>query len=162
VAGNFSGDARRSEEEEEYWRSGFVASAVAITPASHRESQRFTVTRWKHSGTWHKASSQPSPVNLSPKAVKQRGSMVSHRSGVQRTGWWCFLPKSLSPSPVHESGRWRRESSCKEVAGGEDMTLAIWSTSGYCTIRNPFQSIWQGDLKPDFLHSFSSNSLNSL
>ena len=92
MAGNFSGDARRSEEEEEYWRSGLVSSAVAITPASHGESQRFTVTRWKHSGTWHKASSRPSPVNLSPKAVKQRGSTVSHRSGVQRTGDDLFYP----------------------------------------------------------------------
>jgi hypothetical protein len=40
VAGNFSGDARRSEEEEEYWRSGLVSSAVAVTPASHGESQK--------------------------------------------------------------------------------------------------------------------------
>jgi hypothetical protein len=28
-----------------YWRSGWVASAVAITPASHGESQRFTASR---------------------------------------------------------------------------------------------------------------------
>ena len=37
VAGNFSGDARRSEEEEEYWRSGLVSSTVAITPAINGE-----------------------------------------------------------------------------------------------------------------------------
>ena len=37
VAGNFSGDARRSEEEEEYWRSGLVSSAVAIAPAINGE-----------------------------------------------------------------------------------------------------------------------------
>jgi hypothetical protein len=37
VAGNFSGDARRSEEEEEYWCSGLVCSAVAIAPAINGE-----------------------------------------------------------------------------------------------------------------------------
>ena len=47
VAGNFSGDARRSEEEEEYWRSGLVSSAVAIAPAINGEPLRLTAMWWK-------------------------------------------------------------------------------------------------------------------
>jgi hypothetical protein len=33
VAGDFSGGARRSEEVESYWRSEFVSSVVANSPA---------------------------------------------------------------------------------------------------------------------------------
>ena len=102
MAGNFSGDTRRSEEEEEYWRSGFVASAMAITPASHRESQRFTVTRWKHSGTWHKASSRPSPVNLSPKAVKQKGFHGESPEWRPAHGFYLAMPFI---NARHESSR---------------------------------------------------------
>jgi hypothetical protein len=47
VADNFSGDARRSEEEEEYWRSGLVSSAVAIALAINGEPLRLTAMRWK-------------------------------------------------------------------------------------------------------------------
>jgi hypothetical protein len=47
VAGNFSGDARRSEEGEEYWRSGLVSYAVAIAPVINGEREQATTMRWK-------------------------------------------------------------------------------------------------------------------
>jgi hypothetical protein len=79
-------DSRRSEGGEEHWRSGLVSNAVAVTPVSHRESQRFTVTRWKHLGTWHKAGRRRFTGKLICSSRKAGGTAVSHQSDVQRTG----------------------------------------------------------------------------
>jgi hypothetical protein len=45
VAGNLSGDARRSEEGEVTGTCEFVFNAVAVTSAMDRGLQRFTVIR---------------------------------------------------------------------------------------------------------------------
>jgi hypothetical protein len=89
VAGNFSGDARRSEEEEEYWRNGFVASTVAVIPAINGESLRLTAMRWRYSGTWHKAGRRLSPVNLSATAAEHKG--YGGESPELSLGAWLLL-----------------------------------------------------------------------
>jgi hypothetical protein len=46
VAVNLSDDARQPEEGKSTGAArGLVSNAVAVTPASHGESQRFTVTQ---------------------------------------------------------------------------------------------------------------------
>jgi hypothetical protein len=47
VAGNFRGDAWRSEEGEEHWRSGLVSYAVAIASVINGEREQATAMRWK-------------------------------------------------------------------------------------------------------------------
>jgi hypothetical protein len=78
----FGRDARRSEEGEFTGAREFVSNAVAVTPASHGELQGFTATRWRHSGTWHKAGRRRSPASLSAQAAKHEGggTAVSHQS----------------------------------------------------------------------------------
>ena len=105
MAGNFSGDVRRSEEEEEYWRSGLVSSAVAITPASHGESQRFTVTRWKHSGTWHKAGGRRFTDELICSSRKAGGYDGESPEWRPAYGVMIFYPAMLSSNSRHESSR---------------------------------------------------------
>ena len=55
MAGDFSGDARRSEEVESYWRSGFVSSVVANSPVMsyHRKPSYDDVV--KCVSTWRTA-----------------------------------------------------------------------------------------------------------
>jgi hypothetical protein len=51
VTGNFSGDARRSEEGEEHWRSALVSYAMAIAPVINGEREQATAMRWKELDT---------------------------------------------------------------------------------------------------------------
>jgi hypothetical protein len=51
VAGNFSGDARRSDEGEEHWRSGLVSYTVAISPVINGKREQATAMRWKELDT---------------------------------------------------------------------------------------------------------------
>jgi hypothetical protein len=91
--------------EEEYWRSGLVSSAVAITPASYGESQRFTVTQWKHSGMWHKAGRRRFTGELICSSRKAGGY------GGESSEWhpahrvMIFYPAMLSSNSRHESSR---------------------------------------------------------
>jgi hypothetical protein len=73
VAGNFSGDARRSEEGEVTGAREFVFNAVAVTPVMDRGLQRFTVIWWRCQGTWRQAVRRLSTASLSAQATKQGG-----------------------------------------------------------------------------------------
>ena len=50
---------------------------------------------------------------------------VSHRSDVQRTAVKIFLPRALSPSPVHESKRRRHESRRRDPSAVRTAALAV-------------------------------------
>jgi hypothetical protein len=73
VAGNFSGDARRSEEGKVTGASAYCPVTVAVTPAMDRGLQRFTAIRWRCQGTWRQAVRRLSPASLSAQAAKQGG-----------------------------------------------------------------------------------------
>jgi hypothetical protein len=73
VAGNFSGDARRSEDERSTGAREFVSYAVAVTPAMDIGLQWFTVIRWRCQGTWRQAVRRLSPASLSAQVAKQGG-----------------------------------------------------------------------------------------
>jgi hypothetical protein len=61
----FGREVLAAGEGEDYWRSGFVATTMAVIPAINEESQWFTAMRWRYSGTWHKAGRWRSPACLS-------------------------------------------------------------------------------------------------
>jgi hypothetical protein len=65
VAGNYSGDARQSEEGGVHWRSEFMSYAVAVTPAINGEREQVTAMRWKCLDTRRKAGRRRSPAYLS-------------------------------------------------------------------------------------------------
>jgi len=58
VAKESSDNARRSEEEEGYWCSGWVSSTVALAPAINEEQGRVTAMRWKGADTRRKTERQ--------------------------------------------------------------------------------------------------------
>jgi hypothetical protein len=69
VAGNYSGDARRSEEGGVHWRSEFVSYAVAVTPTINGEREQVTAMRWKCLDTRGKAVRRWLPAYLSDSAA---------------------------------------------------------------------------------------------
>jgi hypothetical protein len=134
VAGNFSGDARRSEEGEVTSAREFVSYAVAVTPAMDRGLQRFTAIRWRCQGTWRQAVRRLSPASLSAQAAKQGGTTVSHQSHLQANSYYLA---TLSGHRWRKSQRRRHESRRRSSAVRCAVALI---QSCYCTMAKDLQS----------------------
>ena len=114
---------REAGEGRDHWRSGLVSNIVAVTPVSHGGSQRFTVTRWKHSGTWHKAGRQRFTGELIFSSRKVEG-----KYGGESPEWrpaHGFYLAALSGHWWRKSQRRRRELRQRSVVGGKIAVLAF-------------------------------------
>jgi hypothetical protein len=112
--------------EEERGCGEYVSSVVAVTPVVDGKLEGVTAMRWRDWYTRRKAGERRSPAKLSAPAAKQkRKTTVSHRSDVQCTAVKIFLPRALSPSPVHESKRQRHESRRRDPSAVRTAALAV-------------------------------------
>jgi hypothetical protein len=150
----FEEDARRSEEEEEYWRNGFVPSTVAVIPAINGESLRLTAMRWRYSGTWHKAGRRLSSVNLSATAAEHEG--YGGESPELSPGAW-FLLGGL----IGSSSTWITTAVARITAkiGRRRWGQPRWWSDPVQTLyHGKWYSVdWQSKLELDFLSNFHGN-----
>jgi hypothetical protein len=127
-------DAWRSEERKSTCARESVASTVAVTPTSHRESQGFTTMRWRYSGTWHKAVRRQSPAFLS---VSTMVNMVQRPE--------LFIGRSLSPAtytgcyPLTPSTNWTGGGTNRGGNRSSAVKLLLWRP-------DPFGTLYHGDL----------------
>jgi hypothetical protein len=97
------------------------------------ESHGDTVERQSHAAQGREAAVHRRANLHQPQ--NKGATTVSHRSYPQPSS---DNLADLSSYWRRESQRQRRESLRREVAGGEDPTLAVWSLSGYSTIEVGF------------------------
>jgi hypothetical protein len=106
----FRRDTRQPEEGKFHWRSGFVASTVAVIPAIIGESLRLMVMRWRYSGTWDKVERRRSLACLStstaPCAVRWPDLFMA---GVIHGGDSCLIPSAIHLVSINH-GDQKRES----------------------------------------------------
>jgi hypothetical protein len=132
----FGRDTRRPEEGKFHWRSGFVASTVAVISAINGESLRLTAMRWRYSGTWHKVERQRSPACLSTStaacAVRWPDLFMA---GVIHDGDSCLIP-----SAIHLVSTNHGDQKCESAHGGRRRRdiLRWWS--------DPHKTLYHGML----------------